>query len=161
MTVLLVIAKIVIVLALGAVAVLLGGRAVTRVFRLAERTRATVAALRRDGRKVVILEPIPVAPDDFSPINCLSAATYEDECTFSGRVEPGTQEQLFRQLAAADDGVWSLDLDRLVCPDLPRCDPVVDGKVVLYDSNHLTTGFAATLADDLDRVLTDAGVLSG
>ena len=31
----------VIVLALGAVAVLLGGRAVTRVFRLAERTRAT------------------------------------------------------------------------------------------------------------------------
>lgn len=41
MTVLLVIAKIVIVLALGAVAVLLGGRAVTRVFRLAERTRAT------------------------------------------------------------------------------------------------------------------------
>lgn len=52
MTVLLVIAKIVIVLALGAVAVLLGGRAVTRVFRLAERTRATgVARAERCTRK--------------------------------------------------------------------------------------------------------------
>lgn len=39
--VLLVIAKIVIVVALGAAAVLLGGRVVNRVFRLAERTRAT------------------------------------------------------------------------------------------------------------------------
>ncbi len=128
---------------------------------VAERTRDTVAALRRDGRDVVVLEPIPVAPDGFSPIACLSEATYEEECTYEGREDPGAQERLFRELADADDGVWSIDLDRLVCPDLPRCDPVVDGKVVLYDSNHLTTGFAATLADGVDRALTEAGALPG
>ena len=55
--------------------------------------------------------------------------------------------------------MWSIDLDRLVCPDLPTCDPVVDDKVVMYDSNHLATGFAATLADDLEALLMDAGAL--
>ncbi len=125
------------------------------------RTRATVDALRDDGRQVVIVEPIPVASDDFSPITCLSQATFEDECRFEAREGPGAQERLFRSLAEADDGVWSIDLDRLVCPDLPTCDPVVDDKVVMYDSNHLATGFAATLADGLEALLVDAGVLSG
>ena len=131
-----------------------------QIERVAEaRTRATVAALRADGRKVVIVEPIPIAPDDFSPISCLSQATYEDECRFQGRVGTGWQEKVFRSLDEADDGVWSIDLDRLVCPDLPTCDPVLHGKVVMYDSNHLATGFAATLADGLEKALVDAGVL--
>ena len=51
--VLLVIAKIVSVVALGAAAVLVGGRVVNRVFRLAERTRATELSEPGDSAETV------------------------------------------------------------------------------------------------------------
>jgi hypothetical protein len=128
---------------------------------LESRTRATIAELRRQGREVVIMEPIPVAPDGRPPITCLSEAAYLDECEFETRSAPGDQELLLRSLAEADDGIWTIDLDHLVCPNLPTCDPVVNGKVVMYDNSHLTTGFAETLTDDLEQALVDAGVLPG
>ena len=35
--------------------------------------------------------------------------------------------EIYRAAADEDDEVWSLDIDQLVCPYLPICDPVVDG----------------------------------
>ena len=37
----------------------------------------------------------------------------------------------------------SVDLDRLVCPFLPICDPIVDGHVVQIDGHHLSPAAAS------------------
>ena len=55
--------------------------------------------------------------------------------------------------------MWSVDLDRVVCPALPICDPIVDGTVVRWDGAHLTRRFGMTLVDDLTKMLDDRGLL--
>jgi hypothetical protein len=54
--------------------------------------------------------------------------------------------------------VWSLDIDRLVCPDLPRCEVVVDGLITRRDRTHLTGTFSAHLAPSFGALLDEEGV---
>ncbi|MFM9845856.1 MAG: acyltransferase family protein [Hyphomicrobiaceae bacterium] len=49
-----------------------------------------------------------------------------------------------------------LDLSRRICPD-GRCRAVQDGKIVMFDSHHLTASFSKTLTADFRAVLADTG----
>ena len=122
-------------------------------------TTAAIQRLEEDGRKIVLLEPIPVIPAKFVPLDCLATARVVQECRFVADPSPSFVEQTYQQIDRADDQVWSLDLDEVVCPFLPICDPIVDGTVVMVDGNHLTRDFAASLAPVIERFLTANGVL--
>jgi hypothetical protein len=54
---------------------------------------------------------------------------------------------------AAPPSIWSIDLDRLVCPRLPHCDPVVGNVIVKRDWSHLTGTYSSTLADPIFAIL--------
>ena len=57
--------------------------------------------------------------------------------------------------------MWSLDLDRIVCPRLPICDAVVDDVIVRRDSSgHLTATYAQAVAADVERMFLAPGILS-
>jgi peptidoglycan/LPS O-acetylase OafA/YrhL len=124
-------------------------------------TVETVARYRADGRDVVIIEPIPQAPTHYDPLACLSTARFLDECRFVDSREPSTTELFYRRLARSSDHVWDLDIDRLACPYLPICDPVVHGKIVWYDRSHLSIAYSRTLADPIRALLTADGIGSG
>jgi peptidoglycan/LPS O-acetylase OafA/YrhL len=127
---------------------------------IASRTRATVDALRAQGRKVVIIEPIPQPRDDEEdPLVCLSREQGVDACRFVANRTPFTEERLDRELDADDDGVWSVDLDGAVCPYLPICDPVIDSMIVRRDRTHLTLTYAESLSTRFEDLLVAAGVL--
>lgn len=53
------------------------------------------------------------------------------------------------------------DLGRLACPFLPICDPVLKGRVVWWDGQHLAAGYSASLADELGAALRLLGLLPG
>jgi len=55
--------------------------------------------------------------------------------------------------------VWSADFDRLVCPWWPVCDPVIGGRVVKVDSNHLTAEYSIAIADDVAEYLKANGLI--
>jgi peptidoglycan/LPS O-acetylase OafA/YrhL len=114
----------------------------------------TVARYRADGRDVVIIEPIPQAPRGYDPLACLSTARFLDECRFVANRSPSPTELYYRRLARSSDQVWDLDLDRLACPYLPICDPVVRGKIVWYDLSHLSVGYTRTLASPIRALFT-------
>jgi peptidoglycan/LPS O-acetylase OafA/YrhL len=114
----------------------------------------TVARYQADGRDVVIIEPIPQAPQGYDPLACLSTARYLDECRFVVSRSPSPTELYYRRLARSSDHVWDLDLDRLACPYLPICDPMVRGKIVWYDLSHLSIGYARTLAEPIRALFT-------
>ena len=122
-------------------------------------TTASIQRLEEDGRKIVLLEPIPVIPAKFVPLDCLATARVVQECRFVADPNPSFVEQTYQQIDRSDDQVWSLDLDEAVCPFLPICDPIVDGRVVMVDGNHLTRDFAASIAPAIERFLTANGVL--
>lgn len=124
------------------------------------RSAETLASFRDAGRKVVIIEPVPVSRVEDDPLICLSGATYLDECRFVSHVGATPVEQIYRSLAAADDNVWTFNLDRQVCPYLPICDPIVGGLIVKRDDTHLTTSFASALQPVMERFLDDNGILN-
>lgn len=125
---------------------------------LRRRITDLVHRLRRQGRTVVLIEPTPVSAQDRVPLQCLAFSKEPDACRFVATPGPLGEEQIYRDLAKEDPGVISLDLDPLVCPYLPICDPIVDGKVVLRDNNHLTTTYSASLADRVDWALSVKGL---
>ncbi len=118
--------------------------------------------MRAEGRIVVLVEPIPIAPrvgdGHFNPVVCLSGAETIEECSFQATPGPMPMEEVLRDLAAADPGVFVIDIDRATCPAFPRCDPVVDEMVARMDHHHLTLGFSEHLAGTLEALLVDAGV---
>jgi peptidoglycan/LPS O-acetylase OafA/YrhL len=124
-----------------------------------DRTTAdSIRELRGDGAKVVILEPIPVTR--FNPLDCISKAKTIEQCSYvESRPSPDPLEAYYRQLAKRDTGVLSTNLDRLVCPFLPICDPVVDGQIVKWDPTHLTVRFAEAIAPQVNSYLQASGLL--
>jgi peptidoglycan/LPS O-acetylase OafA/YrhL len=122
-------------------------------------TNHTLDELRKAGRKIVIVEPLPLAPSTFNPLTCLSQAEYLDGCRYVATARPSRIEQYYRSLANGTD-LYTLDLDRLVCPYLPICDPIVDGIVVKKDSQHITRDYSRHVADSLAALLVADGIIT-
>jgi len=117
----------------------------------------SLAALRKPGREIVMLEPTPVPADPkFDPLNCVS--TGSTNCGFSVSTDPSPAVRNFRVLAKAP-ATWSLDLDPLVCPRLPACDPVVNDIIVRRDHTHITGTYSDALAGAVEAQLQGDGVL--
>ena len=134
-----------------------GGPAFTEA--VADRMTRAVHRLRAGERKVVIIEPVPVASGKEDPLLCLSNATYLDECRFVTAEEPTPLERIERAVAEEHDDVFSLDFDQPTCPYLPICDPLVGGVIARRDTTHLSSVFSSTLMPAFDAFLDDNGIL--
>jgi peptidoglycan/LPS O-acetylase OafA/YrhL len=123
-------------------------------------TRRSLAALRPYSRKILIIEPIPIAGFRFYPVRCLSQAKVLEQCRYVVKLGPDRLELFYRQLARDDKNMRSADFDRLVCPFLPICDPIVNGQIVKWDRTHLTAKFAVSIAPQVDEYLKQADLIS-
>jgi SGNH domain (fused to AT3 domains) len=101
-----------------------------------------LTALTRPGRQVAIIEPLPLGPNLFDPVACLSSGTAPGDCSYTANAEPTPLEQFYRRLALQQPNITSLDLDRVQCPRLPTCDAVEHNIIVKRDSIHLTATYA-------------------
>ncbi|MEZ5178275.1 MAG: SGNH hydrolase domain-containing protein [Acidimicrobiales bacterium] len=131
--------------------------------RSARIRRATVDTLRAfdaAGTDVVVLESAPTpSVDGFNPLDCLARSRWVEACRFVARPSPDWVEGLTRDQADALDHVDTIDLDRLICPFLPICDPILGGTVVFYNGEHLAEGFTRSLAPQLAQALAERDLL--
>jgi peptidoglycan/LPS O-acetylase OafA/YrhL len=114
---------------------------------LGDASAASLGALERPGRKVVILEPTPLS--SANPLNCISRGGDQSRCRYRAGTEPTPLERFYREYAAEHPDVESVDADRMICPRLPVCDPVVGEIIVKRDGSHITATYARSLADSL------------
>jgi hypothetical protein len=120
----------------------------------------TERALHRSGRRIVILEPIPQAPVDSDPLLCLSQTRAWSECRYDANRVPTRLERHERIYARNHhNDVVSIDLDPVVCPRLPRCDPVVRNIILKRDRTHITATFARSVAGLVEQKLVRAGIV--
>jgi peptidoglycan/LPS O-acetylase OafA/YrhL len=126
---------------------------------LQQTTEDSLRQLRTGNTNVVLIEPIPF-DITFDPTKCLSGAKVVEQCRYTVSPAPTDLEKLYRQLDAQDDHVWSLDMDKLVCPYLPICDPIVNQQVVKFDATHLTRAFARSIAPAVDDFLVNNRVIA-
>ena len=125
-------------------------------------TVRSAAELTDGGRSLVIIEPMPRPPSaDTDPFSCLTTSPVVEACRYLAATEPDWHERLTRKIAAGNDHVLSADFDRLVCPFLPICDPIVGGEIVKWDWQHLTARFSRTLSEPMANYLDQHGLLTG
>jgi len=122
-------------------------------------TNRTLALIRAPGRKVVIVEPIPLAPSALNPLTCLSRAKYLDECRYVAHIGRTPIQSAYRSIANGTD-VYALDLDRVVCPYFPICDPMVDGIVVKKDGEHITAAYSREIGQSISALLVADGIVA-
>lgn len=121
-------------------------------------TTRSIRRLSAPGRKIVVLEPTPLAAIADDPLSCLSTGSPPARCVYRANAKTTPFERSLRAMAAAPN-VWSVDVDRLVCPRLPRCDAIVGAIIVKRDWSHITATYSSTLGDPLFAILHRQHVL--
>jgi len=116
-------------------------------------------ALAAPGRRIVLVEPLVVGPTEASPIACLAEADYLEDCRFIADTTRIPTDDIYRDAAIGRPDVSVVNLDRLACPYLPICDPVIEGKVVRWDFQHLAFAFSRSLGVDLASFFEAQGLL--
>jgi hypothetical protein len=119
--------------------------------RLIDLSLSEIDELRKEGRKVVVVEPIPL-PQPFDPLGCLSEGKSPKQCAFTVSPHRTPLESAFRRQAGRVTNLWSLDLDRVVCPRLPACDTVLNNVIVFRDDGHITKTFARASTDAVEQI---------
>jgi peptidoglycan/LPS O-acetylase OafA/YrhL len=119
-------------------------------------TARSLEELKKSAGKVMIIDPVPLA--DIDPLDCLTKSKVLEACRYVANLHPLPIEQVYRDLADKRR-VFVADFDQLTCPFLPICDPVVDGRIVRYDFQHLTPLYAETLAPEVTAFLQGSGLI--
>jgi hypothetical protein len=122
-----------------------------------ETSEATVAALVKDGRLVVALEPIPLTGRNVT--TCLSGAVSQKECSFTASAGPLPTEIVLRYLDLKFGKMVSVDIDALSCPQLPLCLPIVDGLIVRRDAHHFTATYSEHISTKIGEAIQTSGIL--
>ena len=120
-------------------------------------TRRSAAAIERNAKNLLILDPSPRAPGD-DPYACLSKSTNPEPCRFVINEQRKTLDAVYADVA---DGrhVFNADFEKLYCPYAPICDPVIAGHVVWLDVQHVTASYAASLAAPIADYLKSVGLI--
>lgn len=112
----------------------------------------TIAAIRRTGRRVVLVSPTPGNRTDVGQclIRSLHFGEAEDMCDFTRY--PGLEnEARFRLMEAVAGDVAVIDLAKMICPG-GKCDTIQQGKIIYRDDGHLTVEGSAYLGRKFDWV---------
>ena len=123
---------------------------------LATTSRNDVQLMHRAGRKIVILQPTPLAPAaDFNQLSCLS--TRRKDCgSLQSRLDrPRAPVRAAREQPRRVHP--SSRSSRVPAPAV--CDPVVNNIIVRRDHTHITATYAAALARPIDDRLRARGIL--
>ena len=118
-------------------------------------TPKTIATLRGFGARVIIVEPLPLKPGLKNPLDCLAQARAVDDCRFVVSEHASPLERLYRQIDAQYSDVTAVNLDRLACPYLPICDPVINRTIVRWDQRHLSRPYVDLITPEIDKYFTD------
>lgn len=113
-----------------------------RQLRTAEETTALV---RASGAGLVLVKSLLgtrgfgiEGPD---PLDCLARAETLGDCAVIPPLGRPALDGFYDVIAATTDGVTTVDLNPVLCPRSPLCEPVIDGTVVWREADHVTGSF--------------------
>jgi peptidoglycan/LPS O-acetylase OafA/YrhL len=104
---------------------------------LATMTNSLQTFSKADVRSVVV-ESWIVRTDDVNPLECLSGATRIGQCVVPAPPAPLT-DSFARTLATRFSNVATVNINDIVCPTSPVCEPVLNDIPVWRDSKHYST----------------------
>ncbi len=95
----------------------------------------------------------------FEPLDCLAAAKTLADCAVYPPLERPVVDAAYDLLATTRDDVATIDLNPIICPDLPVCAPVIGRTIVWKDPDHVTATFLVQRRERIWKQLVDTGLL--
>lgn len=122
-------------------------------------TRETLSRFRDIGTRVLIVHNTIQAPRD--PLECLAGATYIEECMVPAPTTQAASDRFYQAEDIAHVDVFTVDINPVICPDAPLCRPIVNGRIVWRDRNHLTARITVHLRGKIWDRIAATGALAG
>jgi hypothetical protein len=116
--------------------------------------RRVLARLAAAGRSVAVVRDTAWFPED--AVACLRKAGDPARCEWSLAERLSSHNFPRTPEAELPPRARVLNMSHRICPD-GRCRAVQDGKIVMFDSHHLTASFSKTITGEFRAVLADAG----
>ena len=127
---------------------------------LAESAQRTFGGLDDLGVQTLVVHGVwSPAPSYGDPLDCLAKARRVEQCRVPVTPMDGVLDALYRTEAARDPAVADLDLNPIVCPTAPICDPVFKGGPVWRDQKHYTPQVLLEHRRQIWRAIEKTGVL--
>jgi hypothetical protein len=122
-------------------------------------TRETLRRFRQIGTRVLMVHNTIQAKSD--PLECLAGARYIEQCLVRERTTQHASDRMYEAEHVARDDVFTVDINPVICPDAPLCRPILNGRVVWRDRNHLTAAITFHLRDKIWDRFSETHALAG
>jgi peptidoglycan/LPS O-acetylase OafA/YrhL len=128
---------------------------------LAQATRRTVRLVHRAGAEAVMLKTSAGTEGwgekGFDPLDCLTRSKRVRDCVVTQPSSRPAEDAIYEAIAIDDDRAAAVDTTPVYCPDAPACLPVLDGRVVWRNPDHLTADVLEHRRQRLWKLLADTG----
>jgi hypothetical protein len=126
---------------------------------LANTTHETLDTFHDLGIRSLVVENTIKA--ESNPLDCLAGAVYVSDCMVPVPIGVDPSDSFYQAEDVARDDMWAVNINHIICPGAPLCRPILDGRVVWRDYNHLTSTILIHLEDQIWQQLTDTGAFDG
>jgi peptidoglycan/LPS O-acetylase OafA/YrhL len=128
---------------------------------LAESARRTFRSLDALGVQTLVVHGVWSPVEAYGdPLDCLAKARRTSQCRVPVSPLNGVLDALYRTEAAVDPDVADLNLNPIVCPTAPICEPLYKGVPVWRDRLHFTPGVLVKHSAEIWKAIEDTGALS-
>jgi peptidoglycan/LPS O-acetylase OafA/YrhL len=121
-------------------------------------TARSLKAMSAFAKKVLVIDPIPATIPAHDPFVCLTKSRFLEDCRFVVSTQPTPLRRIYGRLAD-NKQVYVANIDTLICPYMPICDPVVNGIIVRHDYEHITPAFSLSLTGALTNLLQNEALI--
>lgn len=128
---------------------------------LYDSTVDTLDDITATGARALIVETVMGTGPVGDPLDCLASATRLADCQVPMPAEGPLSDALYRIADERSDDVYRVDINPIVCVGEPLCLPMVDGRVVWRDDNHITTDYALHVRGQIWKAIQRSGALDG
>jgi peptidoglycan/LPS O-acetylase OafA/YrhL len=128
---------------------------------IVETTERTFASLDEAGVRTLVFTGIwePTSGED--PLECLAGARSVAQCRVPVIPRQRLLDSLFVAADAASPDIYTVDINPIMCPAAPVCDPVLDGIPVWRDSAHYSPAVIYHQRAEVAAAIRATGVFDG
>jgi hypothetical protein len=128
---------------------------------LAESARRTFRGLDRLGVQTLVVHGVWSPAESYGdPLDCLAKAHRVEQCRVPVAPLNGVLDALYRTEAAQNPRVADLNLNPIVCPTAPICEPLYRGVPVWRDRLHYTPRVLLEHRDAIWQAIEETGALA-
>ncbi|MDF1602641.1 acyltransferase family protein [Nocardioides sp. YIM 152315] len=130
--------------------------------RLVRTIDDTLTAVHGAGARALIIDSMLGVPwDQDPPLDCLASATDLAQCRVPVPIESPPTDGFYQAAAATDPGVFTVNVNPIMCPAAPVCDPMTGEVPVWKDRKHYAPKALDLHRDEIWQAMLDSGALDG